>query len=105
MEARLLGIISERVLDTPYPAAPRAREERPVGQERQAAHLDDLSLGQGEVIDEEMPLDRTQAQLFRAAGLRAPEGGWPDGRYEGRVTLLRGDRVLGERVVPIELGG
>jgi len=60
---------------------------------------------QGEVIDEEMPLDRTQAQLFRAAGLRAPEGGWPDGRYEGRVTLLRGDRVLGERVVPIELGG
>ncbi|MCZ4259613.1 M23 family metallopeptidase [Limimaricola sp. G21655-S1] len=59
---------------------------------------------QGEVIDEEMPLDRTQAQLFRAAGLRAPEGGWPDGRYEGRVTLLRGDRVLGEQVVPIEIG-
>lgn len=39
--------------------------------------------------DVTVELDRTQAQLFRATGLRARPGGWPEGRYEGEIRLLR----------------
>ena len=60
---------------------------------------------QGPVFEEEMPLERTQAQLFRAMGLRAPEGGWPVGTYLGRVELKRDDAVLDARRVPFDLGG
>ena len=43
-----------------------------------------------EVHAQEVALDRTQAQLFRASGRRTPEGGWPPGLYRGEVRLLRG---------------
>lgn len=39
-------------------------------------------------------LERTQAQLFRASGRRAPAGGWPAGRYLGQITLTRGARDI-----------
>ena len=38
---------------------------------------------------QEVALDRTQAQLFRASGRRTPEGGWPPGLYRGEVVLQR----------------
>lgn len=43
----------------------------------------------GEVIDHTARIERDRAQLFRAAGARRPEGGWPGGRYQGTVTLTR----------------
>lgn len=44
---------------------------------------------EGEVIRHQEPLDRTQARLFRAAGLRTPTGGWPAGDYLGTIRLIR----------------
>ncbi|MCP1170450.1 M23 family metallopeptidase [Limimaricola litoreus] len=58
---------------------------------------------QGRVVDQEMPLEKTQAQLFRASGRRAPEGGWPIGTYEGQVTLLRDGAPLSERRATLSL--
>ena len=43
------------------------------------------------------PLDRPQAQFFRAAGKRRPAAGWPTGTYSGTVTFLRDGRPLGRK--------
>ncbi len=42
-----------------------------------------------EVHAQDVALDRTQAQLFRATGRRTPAGGWSPGLYRGNVTLIR----------------
>lgn len=57
----------------------------------------------GVVVEQEEALDRTQAQLFRAAGLRPPEGGWPPGPYTGTATLLRDGTALSTREVEATL--
>lgn len=38
---------------------------------------------------QDVTLERTQAQLFRAGGRRSPAGGFPPGLYIGEVTLIR----------------
>lgn len=43
---------------------------------------------------QEVTLDRTQAQLFRATGRRTPAGGWPPGLYRGEVDLIRDGAVI-----------
>ena len=48
----------------------------------------------GRVFDHAETLERTQAQLFRAAGLRAPPEGWPAGDYAATVTLERDGAVV-----------
>ena len=48
------------------------------------------------IFTDDVPLDRTQAQLFRSTGRRAPAAGWAAGDYSGVVTLLRDGRVIGE---------
>jgi hypothetical protein len=48
----------------------------------------------GPVFSHPEPLTRTQAQLFRAAGLRAPDGGWPPGPYTGTVALIRNGTII-----------
>lgn len=48
----------------------------------------------GSVFDHALRLERTQAQLFRAAGLRAPDRGWPAGAYRGTLTLTRDGAVI-----------
>ena len=58
-----------------------------------------------EVLDHAEPLDRKQALLFRAAGLRAPSGGWPAGRYEGTATLLREGEEMDSMAVTSEMPG
>jgi hypothetical protein len=59
----------------------------------------------GEVLTHSERLDRTQALLFRAAGLRAPEGGWPKGTYDGTVTLLREGQEIDRRSITTEMPG
>ncbi len=49
---------------------------------------------QGRVIAHETGLDKDQAQLFRAAGKRQPDGGWPPGRYRGTVRMLRAGQEI-----------
>ncbi|KPP93746.1 MAG: Peptidase, M23/M37 family [Rhodobacteraceae bacterium HLUCCA08] len=39
-------------------------------------------------------LDRAQAEYFRAAGRRAPPGGWPEGSYVGTVAILRDGALI-----------
>ncbi|WP_050928284.1 M23 family metallopeptidase [Aestuariivita boseongensis] len=56
----------------------------------------------GELIRHEVTLERTQAQLFRAAGrqMRSP---WPAGTYEGIATMLRGDTVIDQARAVIQV--
>ncbi len=58
---------------------------------------------QGRIIDHRETLERTQAQLFRAAGRRTPAGGWPPGIYTGEVQLLRNDAIVATRQVSFEM--
>ncbi len=48
-------------------------------------------------------LERTQAQAFRAAGRRMPDGGWPAGAYEGTIDLIRDGAVISARSTSISL--
>lgn len=50
-----------------------------------------------EILAADQMLDRTQAQLFRAAGRRRPPDGWPPGPYVGEVTMIRDGEVLSTR--------
>lgn len=43
----------------------------------------------GVLTDQTLPVDRKQAQFFRAAGLRRSTPAWPEGRYVGTVTFIR----------------
>ena len=43
----------------------------------------------GEFLDEEVVLEKTQAQMFRALGKRLTTASWPPGTYQGTITLLR----------------
>lgn len=52
---------------------------------------------EGEIFRHDVVLDNPQAQLFRAFGRRAPEGGWPEGAYRGYVHLTREGRVIAVR--------
>ena len=49
---------------------------------------------EGRVFQNDVVLDRTQAQIFRAGGRRAPDGDWPIGRYAGIVELRRDGAVI-----------
>lgn len=48
----------------------------------------------GEVIDHFAEIPRQQAQLFRAAGKRAPATGWAPGRYTVTARLLRDGQTI-----------
>ena len=48
-----------------------------------------IRLDDREVFAHEATFERGQAQAFRAAGRRAPDGGWPAGTYGGEVALIR----------------
>lgn len=45
---------------------------------------------EGRFLTERIPLEKTQAQLFRAIGKRLKSASWPAGTYQGTTTLLRG---------------
>ncbi|MCX7300284.1 MAG: M23 family metallopeptidase [Rhodobacterales bacterium] len=58
---------------------------------------------EGEVIDHNEMLERTQAQLFRAAGRPVPAGGWAAGAYEATITLMRGETVVDMMLTQMEI--
>ncbi len=57
----------------------------------------------GQVIRQEIRLERQQALFFRAAGKRAKAAGWPVGIYTGSATLLRDGIVISQRETSIEI--
>ncbi|THD84968.1 M23 family metallopeptidase [Aliigemmobacter aestuarii] len=61
---------------------------------------------EGEVISETVPLDRTQAQAFRAVGkrLRGPSG-WPVGDYTGEAVLIRAGAEIDRIVIAARIDG
>ena len=48
----------------------------------------------GPLFETDDVLNRTQALVFRAGGLNAPDGGWPSGTYTGDVTHSRDGEIL-----------
>ncbi len=52
---------------------------------------------EGEIFSQTQTIEDGMAQLFRASGRRAPDGGWPTGAYTGHVTLLRDGVILARR--------
>jgi len=57
----------------------------------------------GRIFEHALTLERPQAQAYRAAGRRAPAGGWPAGTYRVSVELRRGDQSLGRREITVEV--
>jgi hypothetical protein len=57
----------------------------------------------GTVIDHSALIDSKQGLFFRAAGRRAPEGGWPAGDYTAAITLLRDGSVVDAGTVAVTL--
>ncbi|MBM1220089.1 M23 family metallopeptidase [Ponticoccus sp. SC2-23] len=53
----------------------------------------------GPTFAQDVTLDRTQAQLFRAFGRRAPAEGWPAGAYRGTLSVIRNGVVIDETTV------
>ena len=51
----------------------------------------------GELVADEITLDRTQAQAFRAIGKRRSAAQWEAGTYTGTVTLMRGTEQIDRR--------
>lgn len=54
----------------------------------------DITGPAGPLLDHAEALPRDQALFFRAAGLRAPPGGWPAGEYAGDIRILRDGAVI-----------
>ncbi len=59
----------------------------------------------GEIYRHDVTIDRQQAQFFRAGGLKAPQGGWPTGRYTGLVSVTRDGQLIDRRVTQAEIHG
>ena len=57
----------------------------------------------GAVLTEEVRLEKSQPQLFRAVGRRTPPEGWTPGSYDGSVTLRRDNRVLDTRTTTLTI--
>lgn len=48
----------------------------------------------GEVITQDVPIARTQAQAYRAVGKRRPGAAWPAGAYLAEAVLTRADGTI-----------
>ncbi|KIT17404.1 M23 family metallopeptidase [Jannaschia aquimarina] len=57
----------------------------------------------GRMFDHSETLTRTQAQVYRAAGRRAPPEGWPAGGYAGTIHLIRDGTRIDAREVTIQV--
>ena len=68
-------------------------------------HLTITGPGDEALLDHTEELERTQALLFRAAGLREPDEGWPAGFYEGAVTLQRKGEEVDRLTATVEMPG
>ncbi|TDL81853.1 M23 family metallopeptidase [Palleronia sediminis] len=56
---------------------------------------------EGFALSETQTIEKSQPQLFRAVGRRAPASGLPRGRYEGQVSLSRDGAEIDARRVSV----
>lgn len=59
---------------------------------------------EGEILRHSALLDRTQAQLFRAAGKRIPANDWPAGQWSGTVRMLRDGTEIDRAAALLTIG-
>lgn len=57
----------------------------------------------GTVIEQDVVVERKQAQGFRAVGKKLRRGRWADGSYDGTVTLLRDGMVIDRMETRVEV--
>lgn len=57
----------------------------------------EISGPDGTIFEDTVSVDRTQAQSFKAAGRRAPQSGWPKGRYTGTMVHIRNGEVIDQK--------
>ena len=55
------------------------------------------------IIERDTPLERTQAQSFRAIGKKRRSDRWEAGEYTGTATLLRADQVIDSAALKLTL--
>ncbi|MCH5378062.1 MAG: M23 family metallopeptidase [Planctomycetes bacterium] len=55
------------------------------------------------ILSQVMEINRNQAQFFRAAGKRLDGTSWPAGAYQGTVRLRRGDTVIDQKTVQVDI--
>ncbi|KIC41480.1 peptidase M24 [Ruegeria sp. ANG-R] len=55
----------------------------------------------GEFLSEDMVLDKTQAQLYRATGRRLSDTRWEAGEYRGVVTLIREGTAISKKATSV----
>ncbi len=58
-----------------------------------------------ELIRRQERIEKTQAQMFRAAGKKAPEGGWVAGNWHVSARLIRDGEVIDSRDATVMVGG
>lgn len=65
----------------------------------------DLSITgpEGEVIAARQPIEKTQAQAFRAIGRKLKTEGWPSGAYDGTAILIRNGIQLDRMQISIAI--
>lgn len=57
----------------------------------------------GDMIADEIVLEKAQAQSFRAIGKKRSPQGWPDGAYDGTATLTRDGSVIDRAEIRLTL--
>jgi hypothetical protein len=57
----------------------------------------------GNILDTQETLTKSQPFVYRATGKRTPPQGWPVGTYNGEITHMRGDTVLGSRSIGLTI--
>ena len=57
----------------------------------------------GQVIAQDITLNKKQARSYRAIGKKRRSAHWPAGAYQGVVALLRGDKLIDQRTTEITL--
>ncbi len=59
---------------------------------------------EGALLNEEVALDKTQAQMFRAFGKRLTAAAWPAGSYQGSVKLIRDGVTVDQIATRVAIG-
>ena len=57
----------------------------------------------GLFLDEQVALEKNQAQFFRAQGKKRSASAWPAGRYRGTASLMRAGRVLSVEAISMQI--
>jgi len=64
----------------------------------------EVSGPQGMVFAQDVILEKTQAQVYRASGRRLTESQWKSGTYTGTVDLLRNGMSISRKTISIRIG-